>query len=297
MRLYLAASGIRLLHQLTGTELKRHLGELQDRGLSPDTVHGHFATLRAFAGWAARENHPVDTSFFRVRPAQGAQREMETYSEVQLERILEAAPEGSPRLAILILLGTGMRVGELCALTVDDIEDEGEAAFFKDQAGQGRQVQAGACQPPARSRTDPLPQPGSAADLSLPSSCSARTASRVWLETVTELLKRITRRFGFRVHAHRFRHALATEYLRQGGEIERLRRFSVTRPTPWSCATSISTKGPLPRLRHTRALLTVWWDTSSAYCVGDHCIVAADGAECRLGIGRARDLHLRGGQS
>lgn len=47
----------------------------------------------------------------------------------------------------------------------------------------------------------------------------------VQLQTVTELLKRIRDKVGFRVHAHRFRHTFATEYLRQGGEIERLRRI------------------------------------------------------------------------
>ncbi len=47
----------------------------------------------------------------------------------------------------------------------------------------------------------------------------------VRLETVAELLKRIRKRVGFRVHAHKFRHTFATAYLRHGGEIERLRRI------------------------------------------------------------------------
>jgi integrase len=50
---------------------------------------------------------------------------------------VEEAPAGWPRLAILILLGTGMRVGELCALTMEDIEDEGDAAFFEIKGGKG----------------------------------------------------------------------------------------------------------------------------------------------------------------
>lgn len=100
-------------------------------------MHGCFATIRAFAGWAARENYEVDASVFRVRPHKVPHKEMETYSEAQLDAVLVAAPEGWPRLAILMLLGTGMRVGELCTLTLEDTEGDGDAAFLKIRRGKG----------------------------------------------------------------------------------------------------------------------------------------------------------------
>jgi len=43
--------------------------------------------------------------------------------------------------------------------------------------------------------------------------------------TLSELFRRIRHRVGFGVRAHKFPHTYATEYLRQGGEIERLRRI------------------------------------------------------------------------
>jgi len=149
---------------------------------------------------------------------------METYTETQLERILSAAPEGWPRLAILILLGTGMRVGELCALCVDDIEDEGEAAFFKIKRGKGAKFRRVPISRRLRRELvrylNRIRPPSSAPQLLL-----RADGKPVRVETVTELLKRVNRRVGFRVHAHKFRHTFATEYLRQGGEIERLRRI------------------------------------------------------------------------
>ncbi len=47
----------------------------------------------------------------------------------------------------------------------------------------------------------------------------------VAMMTVEYLLRRIKLRVGFKVHAHKFRHTFATEYLRNGGDIERLRRI------------------------------------------------------------------------
>ncbi|MGH7775606.1 MAG: tyrosine-type recombinase/integrase [Candidatus Dormibacterales bacterium] len=47
----------------------------------------------------------------------------------------------------------------------------------------------------------------------------------VSVETVSRLFGRLHRRLGFRIHAHKSRHTFATEYLRRGGEIERLRRI------------------------------------------------------------------------
>lgn len=209
-----ATGGAQSLDQLTGSELKRHLAQLQARELSPESVHGHFAALRAFARWAARESYPVDPSFFRVRPPQVPQKEMESYSEAQPERVLEAAPEGWPRLAILILLGTGMRVGELCGFRLEDIEDDGEAAFFKIRRGKGAKFRRVPISRRLRRELvrylNRIRPTSSASELLL-----RQDGKPVRLETVTELLKRIKRRVGFRVNAHKFRHTFATEYLRQ----------------------------------------------------------------------------------
>jgi Phage integrase, N-terminal SAM-like domain len=121
MRWFLAHGEARTLDQLTAFELKCFLAEQQSRGLSDNSVRGDFQTIKALASWAARENYRVDPALLRVRAPKVAQKEMETCSAEQQQAILRAAPAGWARMAVAILLGTGMRAGELCALGLGEV--------------------------------------------------------------------------------------------------------------------------------------------------------------------------------
>ncbi len=224
LRWYLQHGEAITLDQLTGFELKRFLAEQQSRGLSENTVHGDFQTIKAFANWALREGYGVDPALLRVRAPKVARQEMETYSAEQQQAILRVAPAGWARMAVAILLGTGMRVGELCALSLDDLEDDDEATFLKIRRGKGSKFRRVPVSHQLRrelirylNRTRP--------------SCSSeqllvlRDGRAVSVECVSRFFQRLGRRVGFRIHAHKFRHTFATEYLRRGGEIERLRRI------------------------------------------------------------------------
>ena len=224
MSWYLGNGGVQTLPELTAYELKRFLAELQGRELAPNTVHGFFEVIKAFGNWALREGYEVDAALLRVRSPKVPVTEMETYSESQLSTILEAAPEGWPRMAVLVLLGTGMRLSELCGLTLPDIEEDGETSFLKIQKGKGakfRRVPASRRLHKELVRYLNRVRP----DSSLPQLLVRRDGKAVRVETITELFQRVRKQVGFPVHAHKFRHTFATEYLRQGGDIERLRRI------------------------------------------------------------------------
>jgi len=166
----------------------------------------------------------VDPSVLRVRAPKVAQKEPETYSADQLDLVLQAAPAGWARLAILILLGTGMRVSELCALIAEDVEDDGEATFLKVRRGKGAKFRR---VPVSRHLRRELLRYRNRQrqETAAPNLLVLRDSRPVRVETVTDLFRRMQSRLGFKVHAHRFRHTFATEYLRRGGEIERLRRI------------------------------------------------------------------------
>jgi len=113
------------------------LGELSDRDLADNTIHGFFeVSAHSRAGPIGRATRWTLGCFASVGP-RVAQKEVETNTQQQLERVLAATAPGWPTIAIKILLGTGMRLSELCGLIVEDFEDDGERAFLMVRHGKG----------------------------------------------------------------------------------------------------------------------------------------------------------------
>ena len=221
---YRRSGGVENLEELNAFELKRFLAEQQERGLSDNTIHGFFQVIKSFANWCAREEYPVDPSLLRMRPPKVALKEMATYTPEQVKAIFDTAKVGWPQLAVKILLGTGIRVGELSNLLLEDVEDDEDAMFLKIKRGKG-----------AKFRRVPVSQRlrreiiryinRSRPDSSAPNLILLSSGRPVSVQTACELLQRLHKKLGFPLHAHKFRHTFATEYLRRGGEMERLRRI------------------------------------------------------------------------
>jgi site-specific recombinase XerD len=217
-------SGPATLDGLTSAEVKRLLGVLIDRGLAPNTVHGFFEVVRAFANWALREGFAVDPAVIRMRPPKVPITELETYTESQQETMVAAAAPGWPRLAVQILLGTGMRVGELADLDLDDYESDGDVGFLKVRKGKGAKFRRVPLSSRLRREIDRYLN-RFRHEVETSRLLVKGNGQPVRMMTVEYLLMRIQERVGFKVHAHKFRHTFATEYLRKGGDIERLRRI------------------------------------------------------------------------
>ncbi len=103
-----------------------YLGHLEARGRSPSTVARHLASLRAFYRYLYRERL-IERDPTEKVPAPRAERAAPSVlTPDEVERLLRAAAghkAGDRRdLAMLeVLYGAGIRVSELCALDVDDL--------------------------------------------------------------------------------------------------------------------------------------------------------------------------------
>ena len=221
---FLKDTGLGTLDELGAPALKGYLASLQERGLADNTVHGAFQTIKAFANWAAREEYPVDAALLRQRGPKVAQKEMEVYSAAQVNAIFSAMPAGWPLLAVQVLLGTGMRVSELAALDLEDFEDDREQSFLKVKRGKGAKFRRVPISQRLRREIDRYVR-RLRPDTSSTKLLVLSDGRPVSLYAVESLFRRAGKRLGFALRAHRFRHTFSTEYLRNGGDMERLRRI------------------------------------------------------------------------
>ena len=119
----------------------RHLSG--PRGLKPATVKRRLACLRSLFAWLVRRRElavsPFATVELRVRiPA----RLPRCLGAAELRALLAAAADAAPvtGLAALLLLATGMRVGELAALRMGDLDLAGRSVRIFGKGSRERQA-------------------------------------------------------------------------------------------------------------------------------------------------------------
>jgi site-specific recombinase XerD len=192
------------------------------------TVQTAVRVLKLWANFLTREGVYDASPLWRVQKPKITRHERQPFSRTELHALL-AVCEGSAgqrpwpardRLLILLLLDTGIRVGELCSLTLDKL------ALHKQQAsltvmGKGRKERTIPFGDPARPDGGPTIR---ALRRYLPERARRARTAHVFISergfglsrnAVQELLRRLGQAAGVaNVHPHRMRHTFATAYLR-----------------------------------------------------------------------------------
>ncbi len=238
----------REISEITSEELKRYMlymkveykprrvrGSTRMRDpLSPSALDNIWKCLRSFFRWCANNEGIQNPTTYLPRPRFSLSPQI-PYTLDEIKRLIEAAqyyylvdktkrhkrPMAHRNLAIImILLDTGMRVGELCRLNIADVRLEvGEInieAFGTGRKTKGRTAYLGASAKKAVWRylstiSDPIP---SDSLFNMPS------------EAVRQVLLNLGAAAQVpNCHPHRFRHTFAIEYLRNGGDVYTLQRI------------------------------------------------------------------------
>ena len=130
---YAASEGINDLPGLELGTLRRWLGAQSQAGMSRSTLARRSATARSFTTWAMREEIIHTDPALRLRAPRTEKSLPGVLQPQQLARMLGGlageAAEGSPlavrnRAMVELLYATGLRVGELAGMDVDDLNPD-----------------------------------------------------------------------------------------------------------------------------------------------------------------------------
>jgi len=231
-RIFLADHEITSPRQLDGETLERLQAELLAAGTSPALVHAFHRVWKNFAGFCIRRGYGADPGVLAVKAPKQTQTEPETFSVEEERRIMAAARSPRDRLLVELLVRTGLRLEEVCNLTVDDVVEGPEGAYLRVRLGKG-----------AKDRVVPLdtgrvrmsnklrdyirherPADGGSRVLFLTRRSRDGVYEPLSRRAVQLMMRRISKDTGIRVHPHKFRHTFATRALSAGVDVMALRR-------------------------------------------------------------------------
>jgi integrase/recombinase XerD len=213
--------------QITPGELRTFLLHLQDTSHNAGGVHGYYRAIKAFLRWYESEAEPDDwkNPIAKVKLPRPTQPPLDPIELVDVQALLETCGSDfygrRDRAVLLVLLDTGARAAEFCALDVGDIDLITGAAVIRHGKGD-------------KSRTVFM---GKAARRAVRAYLKARhdDSSALWITdedgrlTYTGLRKLVHRRAqkaGIKEPGlHDFRRAFALNCLRAGMDVYSLQRL------------------------------------------------------------------------
>lgn len=209
--------------------------------LSPKSLHNVWITFSSFFTWASQEFN-IPTPMRGIARPKFPRAPVEVFSREEIEALLKAcvstgeARPGNRRsfvmrrstadrdqAIILMLLDTGLRASELCALKVSDVDGKTGKVDVKHGAdggakgGKGRTVYLGKTGRRALWRYLVLRGETKNLDAPLFLGKMNRAMNR---DTLRQMISALGRKAGVKkCHPHRFRHTFAITYLRSGGDV------------------------------------------------------------------------------
>jgi site-specific recombinase XerD len=227
------------LEQLKATHIRSYADYLRSRKgpkggpLADNTLHTHMLRLKAFLYWCSREDDFSDLISERVARRielpKVEQKVIDIITPDQFKRLYAACDDSRyagdtqrNRAILCLLLDTGIRVSELCGLTIDHIylSDDDNFIRVKGKGRKQREVGIG-----DRTRK-------ALRSYMLRYRKASRTEQHVFMGHlgspltpmgIDQLLGRLARAAGItdvQIHAHLFRHTYAVNFLKAGGTVD-----------------------------------------------------------------------------
>lgn len=220
---YLATQDITRLSDITTAHIRAYQAQLQERGLSSNSLHAAARALRAYFNYCLADNWLTSSPFNGLGMPKTETKLLIGFSQDEIKRLLTAAETQRDKCIVLMLLDTGVRANELLNLNAGDINlQTGTVQVRQTKSKKQRLAYLG-----IRSRKELL---------KLFAMQTAEPDSPIWQHSTTgERLKydgfrQALRTLGERAQvknygAHRYRRTFAIEFLRNGGNIYALQKL------------------------------------------------------------------------
>lgn len=209
--------------QITTDDLRNYLSEYQRiNNCSKTNIDNIRRILSTFFAWLEDENYILKSPVRRIHKIKTAKTVKETYSDESLELLRDNAENLRDLAMIDLLASTGMRVGEMVRLNIEDIDFENRECIVFGKGSKERPVYFDArtkihLKNYIQSRSDQNP----ALFVSL-----LQPYHRLEISGVEIRLRELGRKLGIhKVHPHKFRRTLATRAIDKGMPIEQVQHL------------------------------------------------------------------------
>lgn len=208
---------------VSSDDLRKYLSEYElERGSSKVTIDNIRRIFSSFFSWLEDEDYIVKSPVRKIKRVKTAVKTKETLSDDELEALRDSCDSKRDLAMVDLLASTGMRVGELIRLDIDDVDIQGRECVVTGKGNKQRPVYFDArtklhLAAYLESRKDGNP--------ALFVSLNGRT-QRLSVCTVEKRIKALGERAQVgRVHPHKFRRTLATHAIDKGMPIEQVQRL------------------------------------------------------------------------
>jgi site-specific recombinase XerD len=213
---------------LTRDHLEAWFADLAGR-VAPATTARHYRSTQQLFRWLVEDGELARSPMEKMRAPAVPEQPVDVLSDDELSALLAACRgntfENRRDTALLrMLIDTGMRAGELCGLSLDDLDDDQAVAYVMGKGRRGRAVPYGAKTADAlrRYRRARALHPMAA----LPVLWLGKKG-RLTDSGLRQVLERRAAEAGVQdVHPHRFRHTYAHTWLASGGQEQDLMRLA-----------------------------------------------------------------------
>jgi site-specific recombinase XerD len=195
----------------------------EQKPLTPQTIRNFWAILRALFNFCVKNGYMKKSPLSGKTPPKVPQHHVQPFSDDQIHALLDACSRGCypkrDKAIILLLLDTGLRVGELCSLCMEDLDTTGRSLVVKKGKG-GKSRNVFFCEATLKAITTytrTLTKEQRAPENPLFVSEIGKRFQPNGIQQMIGRLAEDSKITGVRCSPHTFRHTFAISFLRAGG--------------------------------------------------------------------------------